>query len=143
MRPPLGIPREEHRRYALALMELDFLLDHSGAGRASKLCNELRSELDEHIFAEFTELPKQSRFDTYYTADWIGFKPEECSLDHALGILPELVERLDAVLPDSPVHKAALDFQKELGKSAVQQKLLASQERHERAEKALSARRGL
>ena len=128
-RKPLGIPLDGLKRFTFALMELDLMLQTSGAGRALNLCDELRSELDQHIFAEFTDLPEQERFDITYTADALGFTGEHCSLDHVLGILPELSLRLNELAPASRVHKLAQSLEQELEKSSVQKKLLASQAR--------------
>ena len=133
-RPPLGIPLDDHGRFAFALMELDFVLQRSGAGRAQSLCDELRSEFDEHVFSEFAELPKQERLDIYYSADSLGFTAEKCSLDHALEFFPQIPRKLGQALPGSPVHKFATALERELDKSAVLEKLRASQERLARPE---------
>lgn len=132
---PLGIPLDELKRFAFALMELDLMLQTSGAGRALNLCDELRSELDQHIFAEFTDLPEQERFDITYTTDALGFTGEHCSLDHVLAILPELCLRLNELVPGSRAQKLAQSLAQELEKPSVLQKLRASQERLEYSER--------
>lgn len=115
----LGIPLEKHRIYAPALMHLDLLAPGlKRAGKLAYLCEELRSELDAHVFFEFTELPEQRRFDVYYTAP-PDFDPDKGSLGDLLPTLVDLAQALAAAAPDTRVCRLAQGLLQEAEKLAA------------------------
>lgn len=125
-RKPLGIPLEKHRQFSIALMELDLLAQTPPCpGKIGKLCDDLRYELDEHVYDEFQDLPKQKRFDVYYTAP-DDFDPENCQMKHVLEALPYFITLLAAAAPNSRATKLAEELLDELNREDRQRTLPAS-----------------
>lgn len=109
----LGIPLEKHHKFAFALFEMDWLAQHPPySSRMKDACNKLRSELDEHVFMEFTELPEQKRLDVYYTFPH-GFPEQKFDLEHDIRVLSELIDELEAVDPGGKAIIHARKLQQE------------------------------
>lgn len=131
MRENLGIPLEKHRKFAIALMELDLLAQTPPCpGKIGKLCDELRYELDEHVFAEFQDLPEQKRFDIYYPRRSEDFDPDNCQMCHVLDSLPAFISLLAEASPNSRAIKLAEELLDEINKADRRKKLPASTRPH-------------
>lgn len=124
----LCIPLEKHRLFAFALQELDRLAhDPSAPAGMRKACDNLRSELDEHVFDEFKNLPEQERFDVYYTAPK-DFLEHECDLQHGLRVLDELIAALEAADPQGKALVHARTLRRKADGLAVRQEARARRE---------------
>lgn len=124
----LRIPLEKHRLFAFALQELDRLAhDPSAPAGMGKACDDLRSELDEHVVAEFTDLSMQERFDVYYTAPE-NFLEHRCDLEHGMRVLSELIAALEAADPQGQALVHARKLLRESDKFALKQEARARRE---------------
>ena len=124
----LRIPLEKHRLFAFALQELDRLAhDPSAPAGMKKACDDLRYELDEHVVAEFTDLPMQERFDVYYTAPE-NFLEHRCDLEHGMRVLSELIAALEAADPQGKALVLARKLRREADGLAVRQEARARRE---------------
>ncbi|MBM6834851.1 hypothetical protein [Desulfovibrio piger] len=105
-----GFSFEEHTAFAAALEELMVLAERYPvpSAKADQLQGalkrdiiELKSEMDEHVFKDCGELPKQQRFETYYPHT----RPEKCGFERPRKIL---TEKLEALERRAPHGKAAM-----------------------------------
>lgn len=107
-----GFSFEEHTAFAAALEELMVLAERYPvpSAKADQLQGalkrdiiELKSEMDEHVFKDCEELPKQQRFETYYPHT----RPatEDCGFERPRKIL---TEKLEALERRAPHGKAAM-----------------------------------
>lgn len=107
-----GFSFEEHTAFATALEELMVLAQRYPASsvKAGQLqgilehaLDELKSEMDEHVFRDCEDLPEQQRFETYYPHTRL--EVEECCFERPRKVLVEKLEVLEHRAPNGKAAK--------------------------------------